>query len=132
MRSINKRYGGNNEYNETNSRNLVLSSSITDTAVRDIIESILDINSADDDLSAELTDYKREPIKLVINSFGGSVYDGFALIAAIEQSKHLFMVMPMAQPCQWPSPFTSQHTLDSRTRRQHLCIMKYQIISMTT
>jgi ATP-dependent Clp protease protease subunit len=87
MRSIGKRYGGGNEYNETSSRNLVLSSSITDTAVREIIESILDINSADDELSAELTDYRREPIKLVINSFGGSVYDGFALIAAIEQSK---------------------------------------------
>ena len=87
MRLINKRYNGNNEYRESNSRNLVLSASITDTTVCEIIESILDINSADDELSAELADYKREPIKLVINSFGGSVYDGFALIAAIEQSK---------------------------------------------
>ena len=87
MRSINRRYGNNLEHRETDSRNLVLSASITDSSVRDIIEAILDINSADDELSAELTDYKREPIKLVINSFGGSVYDGFALIAAIEESE---------------------------------------------
>jgi ATP-dependent Clp protease protease subunit len=66
---------------------LVLSADIDDASVGDIIESILDINSIDDDLSHDLCDYKREPIKLVINSFGGSVYDGFALIAAIEGSK---------------------------------------------
>lgn len=87
MRSVRRRYGNHSDFRDNDSRNLVLSSDIDDASVGDIIESILDINSVDDELSHDLCDYKREPIKLIINSFGGSVYDGFALIAAIEGSK---------------------------------------------
>lgn len=87
MKSDSIRHNSNIYRKENDSRNLVLSAEIDNTSVGDIIESILDINTVDDELSTDLCEYKREPIKLVINSFGGSVYDGFALIAAIEGSK---------------------------------------------
>ena len=86
-KSYKKRFKSNIDVKDNNSRNIVLSSDITASSVADIIESILDINTLDDELEEDLQDYEREPIKLVVNSFGGSVYDGFALIAAIEHSK---------------------------------------------
>lgn len=86
-KSYQKRFKSNIDVKDNNSRNIVLSSDITASSVADIIESILDINTLDDELEEDLQDYHREPIKLIINSFGGSVYDGFALIAAIEHSK---------------------------------------------
>lgn len=86
-KSYKKRFKSNIDVKDNNSRNIVLSSDITASSVADIIESILDINTLDDELEEDLQDYDREPIKLVVNSFGGSVYDGFALIAAIEHSR---------------------------------------------
>jgi len=82
-----RRFNPNIDINDDNSRNIVLSSDITAASVGDIIEIIMDINTFDDELEENLQNYHREPIKLVVNSFGGSVYDGFALIAAIEHSK---------------------------------------------
>ena len=86
-KSHKKRFKSNIDVKDNNSRNLVLSSDITASSVADIIESILDINTLDDELVEDLQDYEREPIKLVVNSFGGSVYDGFALIGVMENSK---------------------------------------------
>lgn len=86
-KSYKKRFKSNIDVKDNNSRNIVLSSDISASSVADIIESILDINTLDDELEEDLQDYNREPIKLVVNSFGGSVYDGFALIAAIEHSR---------------------------------------------
>ena len=67
-------------------RTLVLSDNIDKSTVKDIMQNILIIN--DDDYNKELDykDWKREPIKLFINSFGGSVYDGLALIDVIKYS----------------------------------------------
>ena len=86
-KSYQKRFKSNIDVKDNNSRNIVLSSDITASSVADIIESILDINTLDDEFEGDLQNYHREPIKLIVNSFGGSVYDGFALIAAIEHSK---------------------------------------------
>ena len=86
-KSYKKRFKSNIDVKDNNSRNIVLISDISASSVADIIESILDINTLDDELEEDLQDYNREPIKLVVNSFGGSVYDGFALIAAIEHSR---------------------------------------------
>jgi ATP-dependent Clp protease protease subunit len=82
-----RRFNPSIDMKDDNSRNIVLSSDIDSTTVGDIIEIIMDINTFDDELEESLQNYQREPIKLVVNSFGGSVYDGFALIAAIEHSK---------------------------------------------
>jgi ATP-dependent Clp protease protease subunit len=69
------------------SRTIVLSSEIDDFIVSDILQYISDINDYDDDGCDNIIEYSRKPIKLIINSFGGSVYDGFALIGVIENSK---------------------------------------------
>ena len=62
-------------------RNLVLSGEISEESAQNIIQHINDINEDDHTQSGE-----REPICLKINSIGGSMYDGFAIIGAIESS----------------------------------------------
>lgn len=72
---------------ETKKRDLMISENVTQASVKVIIEQILEINRYDDKEEEEKKKYGREPIKLYINTYGGSVYDGFALVAAIEKSK---------------------------------------------
>lgn len=68
-------------------RKILLSEDINATSVKNIISRIMEIN-ADDDLKEEdYKDWERKPIKLFINSFGGSTYDGLALVDVIKQSK---------------------------------------------
>ena len=62
-------------------RNLVLSGEISEESAKEIIQHISDIN--EDDFGKE----ERFPIQLKINSIGGSMYDGFAIIGAIESSE---------------------------------------------
>jgi ATP-dependent Clp protease protease subunit len=74
---------------ENLSRTLVLSGEIDEESVAELIQDISDINDFDDDQESNIVDYERNPIKLIVNSMGGSVYDGFALIGVIEKSKTL-------------------------------------------
>ena len=62
-------------------RNIVLSGEISEESAKEVIQHINDINENDFDLD------KRLPIQLKINSPGGSMYDGFAIIGAIESSE---------------------------------------------
>jgi len=62
-------------------RNLVLSGEISEESAQKIIQHINNIN--EDDFGKE----ERSPIQLKINSIGGSMYDGFAIIGAIESSE---------------------------------------------
>ncbi len=68
-------------------RTLILSDYVRSNTVKDLIQTIYDINMKDMREEEKLRDYKRKPIHLIINSFGGSVYDGLALVGAIELSK---------------------------------------------
>jgi ATP-dependent Clp protease protease subunit len=72
---------------ENPSRTIILSSEVDDNSVYDLMEMICDINEYDDENEESIKDYDRKPIKMIINSFGGSVYDGFALIGVMENSK---------------------------------------------
>ena len=72
---------------EVKYRKILLSENITSLSVKDVIKDIMDINYYDDLKEADYKDWEREPIKLFINSFGGSVYDGLGLIDIIKQSK---------------------------------------------
>lgn len=68
-------------------RKILLSESINAASVKDIIAKIMEINHDDDLKEADYKDWERKPIKLFINSFGGSVYDGLAIVDIIKQSK---------------------------------------------
>jgi ATP-dependent Clp protease protease subunit len=59
----------------------VLSGEISEESAKEIIQHINDIN--EDDFGKD----ERLPIQLKINSIGGSMYDGFAIIGAIESSE---------------------------------------------
>lgn len=72
---------------ETKYRKILLSETINAASVKDIITKIMEINEDDDLKETDYKDWERKPIKLFINSFGGSVYDGLALVDTIEQSK---------------------------------------------
>ncbi len=68
-------------------RTLLLFDTIDKTSVRTVIERIIKINNLDDDSDKKEKDFTRAPIELFINSRGGSVYDGLALINMIDRSK---------------------------------------------
>lgn len=55
---------------------------ITNENICDAIEAIYEINDQDKNKDAD----KREPIKLILNSPGGEVYDGIGIVDVIENS----------------------------------------------
>lgn len=55
---------------------------ITNESVCDAIGEIYEINNEDKNKESD----KREPIKLILNSPGGEVYDGIGIVDVIEQS----------------------------------------------
>jgi ATP-dependent Clp protease protease subunit len=68
-------------------RTLYLFDTIDKATVKAVVENIIKINKLDDDIDKREKDYKRLPIEIIINSRGGSIYDGLALINVIEKSK---------------------------------------------
>lgn len=68
--------------NSSKEGRIVTLGEITNENICDALEQIYEIN--DEDKSKEAT--RREPIKLILNSPGGDVYDGIGLIDVIEQS----------------------------------------------
>jgi ATP-dependent Clp protease protease subunit len=68
-------------------RTLYLFDGINKNSVKPIVEQIIKINQFDDDKDKKEKDFKRVPIDLIINSNGGSVYDGLGLINVMENSK---------------------------------------------
>lgn len=68
------------------SRSIVISSEINEQVAGGIIGHIMDINQFDAEMRGTILDYSPEPIEIIINSGGGSVTDGFAIIGAMEMS----------------------------------------------
>lgn len=88
LKNQNKKRSRDNYFDKENpSRTIILSSEVDDASVSEIIQYICDINDFDDEGEENLVEYERKPLKLIVNSFGGSVYDGFALIGVIENSR---------------------------------------------
>lgn len=67
-------------------RILILGEDVSQASVKGLINSIYDINLDDEEKEMIFKDYERAPIHLIINTYGGSVYDGLGLIGAIELS----------------------------------------------
>ena len=69
------------------SRNFLLNDEIESNTIKDVIQGILNVNESDNDREQEYKDWVREPILVFINSPGGSVYNGLALVDIIKRSK---------------------------------------------
>ena len=67
-------------------RNIFLCEDISQESIKNITNQILEIIADDNLKESTLTTYTRMPIFLFINSYGGSVYDGLALVDLIKSS----------------------------------------------
>ena len=63
-------------------RDVILNGNVTEESVLKIVERIISINNYDASKDVE----NRKPIKLIINSYGGSLHDANFLIGVIETS----------------------------------------------
>ncbi len=69
------------------SRHITISTDINEHTARDIISQINEINQTDLERRLSIVDYVPQPIQMYINSGGGAVTDGFAIISAMEISE---------------------------------------------
>lgn len=67
-------------------RTLYLSADVTSQSISDICKQILSIEEIDRKGTEKFRNYVINPIRLYIQSFGGSIYDMWALIDVIESS----------------------------------------------
>lgn len=67
-------------------REFFLNDGVSAGSVKDIITGILEVNRQDSEKEKSDEDYVRQPIRLIVNTYGGSVYDGFGLVAVIDTS----------------------------------------------
>ena len=76
-----------NTYTNTNKKTFYLSDDVDNESIGKLIWDILYQIREDNEKDKKEKDYKREPIRLYINSYGGSVYDMWGLIDVILNSK---------------------------------------------
>jgi ATP-dependent Clp protease protease subunit len=76
-----------NKVSEDNkNREFLLNKNVSAETVENIAKGIFEINRYDDKQELENKDYIRRPIKVIVDSFGGSIYCGMLLVNAIENS----------------------------------------------
>ena len=81
--------------NKHSERVFVLGDQVTQSSVSSIIKAICEINIEDAEKEAQIMGYERAPIHLLLNTYGGSVYDGLGLIATMESSETPIFVTVM-------------------------------------
>jgi ATP-dependent Clp protease protease subunit len=69
------------------SRHITISDEINEHTAREFISQLNEINQMDLERRLTIINYKPQPIQVYINSGGGSVTDGFAIISAMEMSE---------------------------------------------
>ena len=85
-------------------RDLVLCNHINQSSVAEMIKHIFEINRDDDRKERLYKDWDRTPIRLFINSYGGCVYDGLALVDVIKRSRtpvHTFCIGSCMSMAMW-------------------------------
>lgn len=70
-----------------NNRVIYLTEEIKDKTIAEANKTLLKLIKEDNKKEKELKEFKREPIEIYINSFGGSVYDALSLVDIIIHSK---------------------------------------------
>lgn len=68
------------------SRLIILSENIGEGSVSNVVQKIIEWNMTDDNMESKQKSYTRQPIVLLVNSYGGSVYDGYGIISIIKTS----------------------------------------------
>jgi ATP-dependent Clp protease protease subunit len=108
------------------SRTLILGEDVSQESVSDLIKNIYELNLEDEEKEAMLVEYERQPIHLILNTYGGSVYDGLALIGAIELS-----ITPVVVTCLGSAMSMGLFILASghHRRAHHLSTIMYHQIS---
>lgn len=102
-----------------------LSDDIDNDTIGKMCFHILSILKHDDEEESEKRDFKREPIQLYVNSYGGSVHNMWALIDIIQQSK-----TPIYTYCTGYAMsaafniFFLQDIKDTRQNTLHLCAIR--------
>lgn len=71
----------------TDARVFYISDDIDNTSVGKVCFNLLCLLKQDDESESKQIGFQREPIKIYVNSFGGNIYDMWALIDIIEKSK---------------------------------------------
>lgn len=66
------------------SRKIIISQPITDQLAGEVVDLLLAISDYDSHMAGTLVGYEPKPIEMFINSGGGSVSAGFAIIGAME------------------------------------------------
>lgn len=74
-------------FTDTDKRLFFISDDIDNVSIGKICFHLLFLLKQDDKDESEKKDFKREPIQIYVNSFGGEVHDMWALIDIIEKSK---------------------------------------------
>jgi len=77
----------NNERNNNKKRDFILDGKVGEDTVRKIVENIIEINRHDEEHIEKDSAYVVKPINIIINTYGGSLYDANMLIGVIETSK---------------------------------------------
>lgn len=67
-------------------REFILSTTVNQDSVAPIMEAIININKYDSEQESFQKQYTRKPISLIVNTFGGAIYDGFGLVGTIDTS----------------------------------------------
>lgn len=110
-------------------RIIILGEEVYQGSVKEIIRSIYDINLDDEEKESTYIDYERPPIHLILNTYGGSVYDGLGLIGAIELS-----TTPIIVTCLGSAMSMGLFILASghHRRAHHLSTVMYHEMAMGT
>jgi ATP-dependent Clp protease protease subunit len=85
--NTNKETEAKNKIAEDNkNREFLLNKNVSSDSVEAIVKGIFEINRYDDKQEEIDSAYVRRPIKITVDSFGGSIYCGLLLVNAIENS----------------------------------------------
>lgn len=76
-----------NKQQSSTRRDFILNDNVSNTTVKDILMGILEINRKDEEEELKDPKYIRKPINLIVNTYGGSVYEGFGLVGVIDSSE---------------------------------------------
>ena len=113
-------------------RTYTLSGEIDENTSKDVIDFISMVN----DMDSTINPPNRKPINIILNSMGGTIYDGFAIIGAIEQSQTpvhitcLGSAMSMALAILASGHYKIGHSLSSYMYHECLDDVSYEKMSV--